>query len=660
MPRSLRFMKGQTRCYSLLLQTLFYNNNWKLGIECSQVIRNKGVQMEKRLVDIRDVRFVLFEQLEIEKLLSPDLKDDYDIETLEMVIKEAEKLALNALAPANKDGDRTRCRFEHSKVFLPSSFHKAYAAISEGGWNVIADPREFGGQGLPKAIEICCREFFEAANISFSNYINLTHGAGKLIEIFGTPEQKEIFLDKMYSGTWSGTMCLTEPAAGTDVGAIKTIAKKNSDGTYSIKGTKSFITAGEHDLVENIVHMVLARIEGDPPGTKGLSVFIVPKMIGKDGNVGEPNDVLCTGIEEKMGCHGSSTCTLNFGDNDNCTGYLLGQERQGIAVMFHMMNEARQLVGSQGLAAGSSAYLESLSYARERIQGVHFTQMKNPEAPRVPIIEHPDIRYKLMRMKTYVEGCRALIYYHAHLMDRVQLASSEEEKAKWQGIIELLTPVCKAYSSDRGFEICASAIQILGGYGYSSEFSVEQYLRDEIITSIYEGTNGIQAIDLASRKIRMKKGQVFNTFLDEINSTIDQARSRQDLSYDAGLMENYRSALREGTRYLVNEMGSDCVGIAMAKAGKFLEFFGDVTLAWLWLWQLLVSEEKLDAILREKSLSREDLKVNSPQDNELAFYCGKIQTGKFYLERMMPSVYGKLEEIRSEGVNFLKISVASL
>lgn len=616
--------------------------------------------MPKTLVDLRDARFVLFEQLQIEKWLAPELKKEYDLETLEMILNEAEKLAIDIIAPTNKDGNKIGCRFEKEKVLVPDSFKRAYDLVMEGGWNVISDLMQVGGQGLPKAIEICCREFFEAANISLSNYLNLTHGAGKLIEIFGTPQQKEIFLDKLYTGKWSGTMCLTEAEAGTDVGAIKTSARKNPDGSYSIKGTKTFITAGEHDLAENIVHPVLARIEGDPPGTKGLSVFIVPKFKLEEGKIGGANDVVCTGIEEKMGCHGSSTCTLNFGEEGNCTGYLLGEERQGIMVMFHMMNEARQYVGSQGLAVGSAAYLEALSYSKERLQGPHFTQTRDPNAPKVPIIEHPDIRYTLMKMKAYVEGCRALLYYHAYCMDRVKLSSSEEERDKWQGLVELITPVCKAYSSDRGFDVCSAAIQVLGGYGYSSEFSVEQYLRDGKIAAIYEGTNGIQAIDLLTRKVVMKKGAVFQAFLEELDHVIARAGKQERLSEYASMMKKYKAVLEEGRDYLTDEMRSEGAGVALSKATKFLEFFGDIALGWLWLWQMILADEKLQSILEQKGRSREQFDIGSPEDNELAFYGGKIQTGKFYLERIMPCVLGKLEEIKSKGENFLAMSVDCL
>ena len=612
--------------------------------------------MGKILVDARDARFVLFEQLETHMLLSPELRAEYDRETLEMILSEAEKLAGGVLAACNKEGDRLGCRFEDGSVSVPASFKRAYMAFSEGGWNVISDSREVGGQGLPKTIEICCREFFEAANMSMSNYFNLTHAAGKLIEIFGTPEQKEVFLDKLYTAKWCGTMCLTEPDAGTDVGAVKTVARRNRDGSYSIKGTKLFITNGEHELTENIIHMVLARIEGDPEGTRGLSLFIVPKVRVGNGNLKEPNDVICTGIEEKLGCHGSCTCSLNFGDQDNCIGYLIGEERQGIMVMFHMMNEARLLVGSQGLAQGSAAYLEALRYAQERFQGVHFTNVRNPGAPIVPIIEHPDIRYTLMKMKAYVEGCRALVYFHAHSIDRVELTSSKDEKIRWQSIVELLTPVCKAYSSDRGFEICSAALQILGGYGYSKDFPIEQYLRDERVTQIYEGTNGIQAIDLLTRKIVMKDGSAFQCFLEEIDSLAASLKSRKRCLEYVSMMETYKSLLIEARSYLTEEMRSKNLGLALSKASRFLEFFGDVTLAWLWLWQMSLAEEKLDSLLHQRGMSKEDFDVGSPNDNELAFYAGKIQTGRFYFERLMPAIFGKVEEIKAKGENFLELA----
>ena len=616
--------------------------------------------MAKTLVDMRDVRFVLFEQLKVDRYLTPELREDYDLETLGMVLNEAEKLALTALAPSNKDGDTLGCRFEGGKVILPDSFKKAYELISEGGWNVVSDSREVGGQGLPKTIESSCREMFEAANVAFSNYINLTHAAAKLIEIFGTPEQKATYLDKMYRGQWSGTMCLTEPEAGTDLGAIKTSASRNSDGTYSVRGTKIFITGAEHDLAENIIHMVLGRVEGASPGTRGLSVFLVPKFRVENGKIGIPNDVVCTGIEEKMGNHGSCTCAMNFGDNNGCIGYLVGSEQQGIMVMFHMMNEARHGVGCQGLAVGSAAYLQALAYAKERLQGVHFTKTREPEARRVPIVEHPDVRFMLMKMKAYVEGCRALVYYHAHCMDRAEQADSEVERDRWQGLVEFITPICKAYSTDRGFDVCSLAVQILGGYGYCSEYPVEQLLRDVKITAIYEGTNGIQALDLATRKIVMKKGELFRVFLDEIDRTLEQARLDPALSPFVSRMEGCKQLLQEGTRRLAEELRSTEAGVALSKATPFLEIFGDVVLGWQWLWQLSVARMGLETLLAKRGMRMESLDRKAPGDDALAFYLGKIETAKFYLERVLPAVSGKLECLKAQGGEFLDMAVDCL
>lgn len=605
--------------------------------------------MAKELVDMRDARFVLFEQLEIQQHLSPEIREDYDIDTLGMVLTEAEKLAVTAIAPTNKDGERIGCLLVKGKVIVPESFKKAYSLVCEGGWNVIADSREVGGQGLPKTIEACCHELIEAANVSFSNFINLTHGAAKLIEIFGTKDQVNTYLEKMYNGSWCGTMCLTEPDAGSDLAAIKTSATRSPDGTFKIKGTKIFISAGDHDLSENIIHMVLGRIEGDSAGTRGLSLFIVPKLRVENGNLVD-NDVVCTGIEEKMGLHGSCTCTLNFGDNDSCIGYLIDREREGITVMFHMMNEARQAVGRQGLAVGSAAYLQALAYTKDRLQGVHYTKTRDPAAPRVAIIDHPDMRFMLMKMKAYVEGCRGLVYYHAHCMDQEELAANEADKERWKGLVELLTPVCKAYSTDRGFDVCNLAIQSLGGYGYCSEYPVEQNLRDVKITAIYEGTNGIQSMDLATRKIMMKKGALLKAFRAEIEKVIEQARADTELTAYVSIMEECKKLLEKGAQVLVQEQASD-PGLALSKATAFLEFFGDITLGWQWLWQLLVAKKAL-ARRSNGSIDR-----TAPADPEEAFYIGKIQTAKFYLNRIIPAAAGKLECLKSGNGEFLDMGV---
>ena len=391
------------------------------------------------------------------------------------------------------------------KVTVPKCYHDAYKKYVEAGWLCPTQPPDVGGQGMPVVMATANLEHCYAANFAFLMYPGLTHGAAGLIEHFGTEELKNKYMYKMYAGQWTGTMCLTEPGAGSDVGALKTTAKRLPDGTFSITGTKCFISCGDHDLAENIIHPVLARIEGDPPGTGGISIFIVPKYrVNADGSLGELNDVHTGNIEHKMGIKGSATCTLNFGDEGKCIGELLGKEREGMKIMFLMMNEARLEVGMQGLGHASAALEHAIAYAKERIQSVPVWEMKNPDAKAVPIIQHPDVRRDLLWMKAHVEGIRALNYFAAYCMDMAKAIPAEREK--WQGFVELLTPVCKAYSSDKAMEVCSKAIDVYGGYGYCQEYPVEQYMRDCKIACLYEGTNGIQALDLVGRKLGQKKG----------------------------------------------------------------------------------------------------------------------------------------------------------
>ncbi|HDS15743.1 MAG TPA: acyl-CoA dehydrogenase, partial [Proteobacteria bacterium] len=480
--------------------------------------------MGNGLVNVRDQKFLLFEQMGIDKLFKSRKYGEYTLDDAAMMLGEAEKLAVNVMVPTYAEGDREGCTFADGKVKTPACYHEAYAKICEAGWNCAARDPEVGGQGMPLLLFSACAELFNAANFSLMMYPGLTCGAAALIEKFGSEEQKKKYMSKMYAGEYGGTMCLTEPGAGSDVGALRTKAVKQGDGTYKITGTKMFISSGDHDLCSNNIHAVLARIEGDPAGTDGISIFIVPKIrVNDDGSLGSGNDVLTGNIEHKMGIKGSATCTLNFGENDDCVGELLGRERQGMAIMFHMMNEARLEVGMQGLGHASAAFEHARDYARERIQSRAIWDMTNPEARAVPIIEHPDVRRSLLWMKSYVEGIRALNYYVAFAFDRAEIAEDEVEKKKWRGILELLTPVCKAFSSDKGVEICSLAIDIYGGYGYCSEYPVEQYLRDVKIACIYEGTNAIQALDLVGRKLTRDRGQALKNLFAEIGSTAARA-----------------------------------------------------------------------------------------------------------------------------------------
>ncbi|MCK5101052.1 MAG: acyl-CoA dehydrogenase, partial [Desulfobacteraceae bacterium] len=446
--------------------------------------------MAQQIVDRRDIDFVLHEQF-----MAGDFAEknedfaDFNKKTIDMIVSEARNFAIKELLPIYKEGDEEGCTFKNGEVITPKSFKRAYDLLNEAEWLAMVENPEWGGQGMPRLASSAPYEYFNAANYPFMMYAGLTHGAGKLVESFGTDKQKELFLKKMYSGEWTGTMMLTEPDAGSDVGALTTIATKNDDGTYSIKGDKIFISGGDHDITDNIIHPTLARIEGAPEGTKGISLFLVPKIrVNDDGSLGEPNDVICTGIEHKLGIHGNSTCSIALGGKGECVGTLLGEENKGMKAMFLMMNEARLLVGYQGFACASASYIHAVNYARERVQGKNLLEMMDPAAQPVTIINHPDVRRQLMEMKVYVEGARSLLYYVNYCLDMAKIAETEEEREKYEGFIEVLTPIAKGYVTDRAFDICSQAVQVYGGYGYIEEFPVSQLLRDCRITMLYEGT----------------------------------------------------------------------------------------------------------------------------------------------------------------------------
>ena len=428
--------------------------------------------MGNQLTDLRDTRFVLYEQLNADELCQAERFLNHSKETFEMIITAAEKLAVNEFAPVNSAGDKIGCQWQDGKVTVPEPFQAPFKKFCEGGWMNMQEDESVGGQNVPFCLHYACNAMFFAANHSLAGYMGLTHSAAKVIEIFGTEEQKNKYMIPLYEGRYAGVMDLTESQAGSDVGAVRTRAVRNPDGTYSITGAKIFITGGEQNLTENIIHILLARIEGDPEGTKGLSCFVLPKIrIAADGTPGESNDIHCSGIEHKMGMKGSATAVLNFGDNGHCIAELLGPERKGIQVMFHMMNEQRILVGMQGMAQAGTAYLHALNFAKERKQGAAFGTRS---AEQTAIIGHPDVKRNLLWMKAYTEGMRALIFYTMYCMDWETVTLNKDEKQKWHDLVEILTPVCKAYCSDKGFETCVKAIQIHGGYGYCHEYKVEQ------------------------------------------------------------------------------------------------------------------------------------------------------------------------------------------
>ena len=587
--------------------------------------------MAQQIADRRDVDFVLHEQLHVAELSKHDLYAEFNKKTIDLIVSEARNLAVKELLPTQTEGDRLGARFENGAVIVPDTFHKAWKLFKEGEWLAMSEDPEWGGQGMPRTVALAAGDFFNGANFAFMMYPGLTHGAGKLVETFGNQEQKKLYLNKMYCGEWTGTMLLTEPEAGSDVGALTTTAVKNGDGTYSITGNKIFISSGEHDLAENIIHPVLARVEGAPEGTKGISLFLVPKIwVNDDGSLGDPNDVVCTGVEEKMGIHGNATCSLSLGSKGQCRGTLLGEENKGMRAMFLMMNEARLLVGLQGLACASASYIHSVNYARQRIQGRHLLQIMDKSAPAVSIIQHPDVRRMLLTMKAYVEGMRSLLYYIGMCGDKFAISDDPEAKATYQGIVDLLIPIAKGYVTDRAFEVCSMGVQIFGGYGYIKEYPMEQLLRDCRITLIYEGTNGIQAMDLLGRKLGMNKGKTIMDLLVEIQKTIAAARTNPRTEEFANKVEAAVNKLGEVALHLGKTAMSPDVMAAFANAYPFMEVAGDVVMSWLLLWRATIAAEKLDAGAKKR---------------DAAFYEGQLKSAEFFTHSVLPVTLGKMDVV---------------
>ncbi len=599
--------------------------------------------MAQLIADRRDVDFVLHEQLEVEKLSTHEKFAEFNKKTIDLIITEARNFAIKEILPTQALSDKG-CVFEDGTVKVPEEFHRVYKLYREGEWLGMIDDPKWGGQGMPKTVSLAANEYFYGANPAFMLYHGLTHGAAKLIETLGTEQQKNLYLKKLYSGQWSGTMLLTEANAGSDVGALESTAKLNPDGTYSITGTKIFISGGEHNMVENIIHPVLARIEGAPKGTPGISLFLVPKYrVNEDGTLGEFNDVVCSGIEEKMGLHGNSTCTLTLGGKGNCIGTLIGEKNKGMRAMFLMMNEARQLVGLQGFAVASASYMHALNYARERIQGKHLLAGKDPDAASVPIIQHPDVRRQLMNMKAYVEGMRSLIYFGGFTHDMESLAADEGEKEKYADLTAILTPIIKGYITDKALEVTSHGVQVFGGYGYTKDFPVEQLMRDCRIFMIYEGTNGIQAMDLLGRKLGMKKGKPFMDYLGLMQKTIAEARKSKGLQDMSQRLELAVNRLMEIALHLAKASTSDDILHAYAFAHPFLEVTGDITMAWMHLWRATVAFPKLQQIAGSTDMNIFREKAEAHKD--AAFYYGQLKTAEFFIHTILPITMGKLNAI---------------
>lgn len=593
--------------------------------------------------DLRDFQFLLFEQFKLDDVLANEKYKDWDRDQVKMVLDESYRFVKEFLGPLNAVGDKEGCRIEDGRVKTPAGFKEAWKALYEAGWKGIAESPEHGGQGAPRVLQFCVEEMISGANTAFSMYPGLTLGAAEVIAAFGTPEQQEKYATHMFHGKWGGTMCLTEPHAGSDVGAATTAAKRLPDGTYKITGTKIFISGGDHDMADNVVHLVLARIEGAKPGTKGLSLFIVPRL-RVDGT---DNDVSVPSIEHKMGIVGSATCVINFGDNDNCIGELVGtQEHQGIAQMFMMMNGARIGVGLQGLACASAAYLWAADYCKDRKQGPSIKNFKDANAPKVAIIEHADVRRMLIEMKARVEGTRALgMKLTQHVEWAKLLAGKDDAQAGYHhGQVELLVPIFKSYGSEIGFEVSAQAIQSMGGAGFLKDHPVEQYCRDSKIFSIYEGTNHIQALDLVSRKLAQNGGANVRAFLGDVQTFVTKHKSHPVLGPAVERLGKAQEAIAGTVMKFITWNSEGKLEQVPLAANRFQQMMAETCVGWLLLEQAVLAHEKLEGA----------------SATDQAFYEGKRFTAQYFAHHVLPNVRNLAGVIATEDSSALEIPDAAL
>ncbi len=608
-------------------------------------------------IDERDIKFNLYEYLQVEGLLELPAFQEMDKDTFDILLDNAFKFSKDVLAPINTPGDKEGCHIdEKGNVTVPEGYKAVYKAYCEDGWIGLSTPPEHGGTGAPQVIGVAASEAFVGACVAMAMYPGLTRAAVSLILDEGNDAQRAMYGENMLAGIWGGTMCLTEAGAGSAVGDNKTSAVKIRDGFYKIVGQKIFISSGDHDMVDNNVHLVLARTPDAPSGVKGLSLFIVPKYrINEDGSLGEFNDVNCVGIEHKMGIKGSSTCTLAFGENDNCEGWLIGNEGDGIKIMFHMMNEARLGVGLQSLGVAAASYLEALDYSRDRIQGVDMRDFKNPDAKRVAIIEHPDVKKMLLTMRAYVTSMRALMMRTALYADQAAHADGAL-KEKAQAMVDFLTPICKGYGSDQAFEVTRLGIQVLGGYGFISEYPQEQHMRDAKIFTIYEGTNGIQAMDLVGRKMATKGGALFMGFMQEMQEFLARAKENDAVKDFMGEFEQTLNDLQTVAMTFMSKNMSGEPMYVLQYATVFLKFMGNLVSAWLLSDHAIVADAKLKAMFADKNVADAEAQKALIRDNdEAAYYDAKVKTARFFCKNLLPENRSITASIVSEDTSVLDV-----
>jgi alkylation response protein AidB-like acyl-CoA dehydrogenase len=572
---------------------------------------------------LRDMRFVLNEVFEVSKLWAqlPTLADTVDVETVEAILEEAGKVTSKSIAPLSRNGDEQGCSWNDTVVTTPTGFPQAYQTYADGGWVGVGGNPDFGGMGMPKAVSAQVEEMLNSASLAFGLYPMLTSGACVSINTHATEELKATYLPSMYSGAWSGSMCLTEAHAGTDLGIIRTKAEPQADGAFKISGTKIFITGGEHDLTENIIHLVLAKLPDAPPGPKGISLFLVPKfMVNGDGSLGARNTVTCGSIEHKMGIQASATCVMNF---DDAIGYLIGEPNKGLAAMFTMMNYERLGVGIQGLASGERSYQSAVDYARDRLQSRSPSGAQQPEKMADPIIVHPDVRRMLLTMKALNEGGRAFSTYVAMQLDIAKFSEDDTARQRADELVALLTPVAKAFLTDMGLETTIHGQQVFGGHGYIREWGQEQLVRDVRITQIYEGTNGIQALDLVGRKIVGSGGAYYTLFADEVRAFI--AGSDASLGEFTRPLSAALDTLDELTNWVLDRSRNNAQEIGAASV-EYLHVFGYTAYAYMW------------AMMARAALGKE-----ANED----FYASKIGTARFYFARLLPRIQSLNASVRA-------------
>ncbi len=576
---------------------------------------------------VRDYAFLLREVLGLEQYAALPAFADASMDTVDQILEEAGRFTAEVLAPLNGVGDKEGCHWSPDfTVTTPTGFKEAYAQLVEGGWPALGADPAFGGQGLPYVVSLAFSEMSSSANMAFSMYPGLTHGAYSAIHAAGTDEQKALYLPKLASFEWGGTMNLTEPQCGTDLGLLRTKAAPQPDGTYKISGQKIWISSGEHDLTPNIVHLVLARIEGAPAGTRGISLFIVPKFIpDKDGAPGVRNSVKCLGLEEKMGIHGNATCVIS---HEEATGWLIGEENRGLAIMFIMMNEARLGVGMQGIAQAEAAYQAAAEFAKDRLQGRSLTGPKNPDGPADPIIVHPDVRRMLMEARAIVEGGRCFLAWTALHGDLAAASPDESVRQKGRDYMALMTPVLKGFLTDRGFNVCSDAMQVHGGAGFTEHLPVSQYLRDCRIALIYEGTNGVQALDLVGRKLAAEGGRGVSAFFAELDAFVaDNAADETLKPFTEGLAKA-KAELQEATFWLMQN-GLANPDNAGAASTDYMHLFGYVALAYMWGLMAKAAQAKVGA------------------GDADPFYGRKLTVGRYYFARVLPQTAAHLAKLKA-------------